>query len=114
MIMFSAGKDSYKEKWEGARTAYEDVVMHFKADDAQPITAFPAVLKSLASAFSHVYLYIPQSASMSRRGRSLSHKSLLKVVYHISLLVIGTHYSTRKSSIYPITEALYVQSTTPW
>ncbi|KAJ3558616.1 hypothetical protein NM688_g819 [Phlebia brevispora] len=76
MIMFSAGKDSYKEKWEGARTSHEDVVMHFKADEAQPITTFPAVLKRLAASSADVYLDIPQSSS--RRGRGLSHKFLLK------------------------------------
>ena len=83
MVVFSAGKDSYKEKWEGARTSYEDIVMHFKADDAQPITAFPSVLKSLASAYSSVFLDVPESATGTRRGRGLSHKALLKV--HLSL-----------------------------
>ncbi|KAI0761762.1 peptidase M24 [Irpex lacteus] len=56
MTMFSLGKDSHKEKWEGARTSSEDIAMHFKADDAQPITQFPPVLKSLASTSSNVYL----------------------------------------------------------
>lgn len=79
MVIFSAGKDSYKEKWEGARTSSEDIVMHFKADDAQPITAFPAVLKSLASAYSNVFLDVPESATGTRRGRGLSHRALLKV-----------------------------------
>ncbi|PSR77059.1 hypothetical protein PHLCEN_2v8092 [Hermanssonia centrifuga] len=78
MTLFSAGKDSHKEKWEGARTSHDDGVLHFKADDAQPITAFPSAFKSLTSAFSNIYLDIPSSASVSRRGRGLSHKSLLK------------------------------------
>lgn len=81
MTLFSTGKDSHKEKWEGARTSTEDVMMHFKADDAQPITQFPSVLKSLTSAFSNIFLDIPPSASLTRRGRTLSHKSLLKVPY---------------------------------
>ena len=82
MVMFSAGKDAYKEKWEGARTSHEDVIMHFKADDAQPITLLPSVLKSLASSSSYVYMDLPQSTS-SRRGRGMSHKFLIKViVYH--------------------------------
>lgn len=79
MTMFSLGKDSHKEKWEGARTSSEDIAMHFKADDAQPITQFPPVLKSLASTSSNVYLDVPPSASISRRGRHLSHKAMLKV-----------------------------------
>ncbi|KAI0092480.1 peptidase M24, structural domain-containing protein [Irpex rosettiformis] len=78
MIIFSRGKDSHAEKWEGARTSTEDIVKHFKADDAQPITQFPPLLKSLTSSFSNVYLDIPPSASMSRRGRHLSQKALLK------------------------------------
>ena len=90
MVILSAGKDSYKEKWEGARTSYEDIVMHFKADDAQPITAFPSVLKSLASAYSNVYLDVPEPKTGSRRGRGLSHKALLKVLVVHSLLV--TYY----------------------
>ncbi|KAF7799118.1 hypothetical protein EIP86_010348 [Pleurotus ostreatoroseus] len=72
MVMFSAGKDAYKEKWEGARTSHDDVVMHFKADDAQPISLLPSVLKNLASSSSYVYMDLPPSAS-TRRGRSMSH-----------------------------------------
>ncbi|KAI0699804.1 peptidase M24 [Cytidiella melzeri] len=78
MTMFSAGKDSHKEKWEGARTSSEDIIMHFKADDAQPITQFPPVLRSLSSSFSNVFLDVPPSTSLSRRGRTLSHKAMLK------------------------------------
>ena len=81
MTVFSAGKDSHKEKWEGARTSPEDVMMHFKADDAQPISQFPSVLKSLTSTFSNIFLDIPPSASLTRKGRTLSHKSLLKVYF---------------------------------
>ena len=79
MVMFSAGKDAYKEKWEGARTSHDDVVMHFKADDAQPISLLPSILKSLASLSSYVYMDLPPSVS-TRRGRSMSHRFLLKVV----------------------------------
>ena len=80
MTMFSMGKDSHKEKWEGARTSAEDIVMHFKADDAQPITQLPPVLKALTSSYSNVYLDVPPSAAMSRRGRQLSQKATLKVL----------------------------------
>lgn len=85
--MFSGGKDPYKEKWEGARTSHDDVVMHFKADDAQPIAMFPSVLKSLASSSSYVYIDLPQPES-PRRSRSMSHKFLLKV--------LRPHYITLK------------------
>lgn len=80
MTLFSLGKDAHKEKWEGARTSPDDIMMHFKADDAQPISQFPAEFKSLTSAFSSIFLDIPPSAFLSRKGRALSHKSLLKVL----------------------------------
>lgn len=81
MTLFSMGKDTHKEKWEGARTSPEDVMMHFRADDAQGISQFPSALKSLTAAFSNIFLDIPSSASLTRKGRTLSHKSLLKVLY---------------------------------
>ncbi|KAI0346938.1 peptidase M24 [Trametopsis cervina] len=78
MTIYSMGKDAHKEKWEGARTSTDDIVMHFKADDAQSIAQFPSALKNLSSAFSNIYLDIPSSSTLSRRGRTLSHKSMLK------------------------------------
>lgn len=81
MTIYSMGKDAHKEKWEGARTSTDDIVMHFKADDAQSIAQFPSALKNLSSAFSNIYLDIPSSSTLSRRGRTLSHKSMLKVSF---------------------------------
>ncbi|OSD01713.1 hypothetical protein PYCCODRAFT_1436006, partial [Trametes coccinea BRFM310] len=75
MVMFSAGTDSAKEKWDGARTAPHDVVRYFRADEAEPISAFPSTLKSLAADASWVYLDIP---TYSRRARASTPKSLLK------------------------------------
>ncbi|KAJ3479046.1 hypothetical protein NLI96_g9335 [Meripilus lineatus] len=75
MTLFCAGKDSAKEKWEGARTSFQDAVAHFKADDAQPVSKFPSVLKTLAASFSNVYMDAPPN---SRRGRGLSHKAIMK------------------------------------
>ncbi|KAI0829267.1 peptidase M24, structural domain-containing protein [Trametes gibbosa] len=75
MTIFSSGTDSAKEKWDGARTSPEDVVRHFGADEAEPISAFPSVLKSLASIASNVYLDIPTSY---KRARAFSPRSLLK------------------------------------
>ena len=56
MRMFSTGTDTAKEKWDGAKTSPEDVVQHFDADEAEPISAFPSALRSLASTASYVYL----------------------------------------------------------
>ncbi len=78
MTLFCSGKDSAKEQWEGARTSFQDAVSHFKADDAQPLSSFPSALKSLAASFSNVYLDVPRQ-NHSRRGRGLSHKSIIKV-----------------------------------
>lgn len=76
MTIFSAGTDSAKEKWDGARTSPEDVVRHFGADEAEPISAFPSILKSLAASASQVYLDIP---TYTKRARASSPRSLLKV-----------------------------------
>ncbi|OJT04640.1 Intermediate cleaving peptidase 55 [Trametes pubescens] len=75
MTIFSAGTDSAKEKWDGARTSPEDVVRHFGADEAEPISAFPSILKSLAASASQVYLDIP---TYTKRARASSPRSLLK------------------------------------
>lgn len=77
MTLFSLGKNSYKEKWEGARTSREDLMQHFKVDDAHLITSFPEVFKSMRDDYSYVYVDMPPG--MSRRGRPMSHKTLLKV-----------------------------------
>ena len=76
MRMFSAGTDTAKEKWDGARTSPEDVVRHFGADEAEPISTFPAALKNLAACASYVYLDIPNH---SKRSRAVGPRSLLKV-----------------------------------
>ena len=35
MTMFSMGKDSHKEKWEGARTSAEDIVIYITIGDGR-------------------------------------------------------------------------------
>ncbi|KAI8984931.1 peptidase M24, structural domain-containing protein [Trametes punicea] len=75
MIMFSSGTDAAKEKWDGARTSPKDVVQYFRADEAEPISAFPSTLKCLATSASHVYLDIP---NYSKRTRATTPKSWLK------------------------------------
>ncbi|KIJ70630.1 hypothetical protein HYDPIDRAFT_78192 [Hydnomerulius pinastri MD-312] len=75
MTLFSSGKDSAKEKWEGARTSFNDALSIFKADDAMSIQSFPSQLKSLASLYSNIYIDIPSSSS-KRSPRTA--KSLLR------------------------------------
>ena len=76
MRLFSAGTDSAKEKWDGARTTPHDIVARFGADDAEPLSALPAALRDVAMAASAVYLDVPASA---KRARAASPRSLLKV-----------------------------------
>ena len=78
MTLFSSGKDSSREIWEGARTSFQGAITYFKSDDAQPISQFPSILKSLASYHSNIYLDIPQTPLNVRRSR-LFQKSILKV-----------------------------------
>ncbi|KIJ19786.1 hypothetical protein PAXINDRAFT_107213, partial [Paxillus involutus ATCC 200175] len=75
MTLFSSGKDSDKEKWEGARTSFNDALSIFKADDAMSIEGFPSQLKSLVSLYSNIYIDIP--GSTSRRSPRTA-KSLLR------------------------------------
>lgn len=91
MTLFSSGKDSLKEKWEGARcdkyptsgqvtdspvmsrTSFSDALSIFKADDARSIQSFPSQLKSLASLYSNIYIDIrnPSSRRSPRTAKSL-------------------------------------------
>lgn len=79
MVVFSQGKDSHREKWDGARTSPDDLLLHFRADDAYSITSFPTILKTFLGDCSNVYADLPPSASLSRRGRSSTYQNLLKV-----------------------------------
>ncbi|KAF8131164.1 Creatinase/Aminopeptidase P [Boletus edulis] len=74
MTLFSSGKDSHKEKWDGARTSFNDASSMFKADDAQSIQSFPDQLKSLASIYSNIYFDVSNSSKRSPRTA----KSLLR------------------------------------
>lgn len=75
MTLFCNGKDSVKEKWEGARTSFSDALSIFKADDALSIHSFPSQLKSVASLYSNIYIDLP-NASLKRSPRTV--KSLLR------------------------------------
>lgn len=76
MRIFSAGTDPAKEKWDGARTAPDDLVEFFGADEAEPIAAFPLALRKLAAAAETVYMDVPNTP---KRARAASPRSLLKV-----------------------------------
>ncbi|TFK56263.1 peptidase M24 [Heliocybe sulcata] len=70
MTLFCSGKDSAKEKWEGARTSLEAAASHFRADEALHISSFPSMLKSLLRLYSHVYVDLPPPPPPSRRRSS--------------------------------------------
>ncbi|KAL4075579.1 peptidase M24, structural domain-containing protein [Scleroderma yunnanense] len=75
MTLFCNGKDSAKEKWEGARTSFDDALSIFKADDAMSIHSFPSQLKSITSLYSNIYIDLPNTPS-KRSPRTV--KSLLR------------------------------------
>ena len=69
------------ERLAGELDAQDEVIgfaaeVTLDADEAEPISAFPSVLRSLASTASYVYLDVPNH---SKRSRASSPKSLLKV-----------------------------------
>ena len=109
MRMFSVGTDPAKEKWDGARTCQEDIVQYFGADEADPISVFPSVLRNLTSTASHVYFDLP---SGSKRPRAVSPKSLLKVrIYSCSRLSRSTE-GAAWYSVCPLPGACRGRSTT--
>ncbi|EIM85484.1 peptidase M24 [Stereum hirsutum FP-91666 SS1] len=75
MILFCTGKDPAKEKWEGAKTRFDDVVTIFGADEGRPIESFTEELKHLVSSSSQVYVDLPPSTS---RRHAHGMKSFLK------------------------------------
>ncbi|KAI0676693.1 peptidase M24, structural domain-containing protein [Trametes maxima] len=90
MTLYSAGTDSAKEKWDGARTSPEEVVRNFGADEAEPISAFPSALRNLATSADQIYLDIP---THSKRIRASSPRSLLKYLSPSSGLSRGEYDS---------------------
>ncbi|KAF8489349.1 peptidase M24 [Russula emetica] len=59
LILYSTGKDSSKEKWDGASTRFTDVVSLFGADDARPLDNFVDDLRALVARAEHVYVDFP-------------------------------------------------------
>ncbi|KAJ7047875.1 peptidase M24 [Mycena alexandri] len=76
MTLFSAGKDSAKEKWDGARTGFKEAATLFQADEARSIEHFPSHLRSVLSDYSNVFVDV-QSPGLSRKSSKFTTKSLL-------------------------------------
>ncbi|KAJ6463234.1 peptidase M24 [Mycena vitilis] len=62
MTLFSAGKDSAKEKWDGARTGLTEAKALFQADDARSTDQLSSHLRSVLSTYSNVFVDVPQNA----------------------------------------------------
>ncbi|KAK7051352.1 aminopeptidase [Paramarasmius palmivorus] len=75
MTLFSAGKNSAKEQWDGARTGFSDACSIFKADDARSIDDFSNHFRSIVNQYSHVYVDVPPKRT--RRGPKTTSKTLL-------------------------------------
>ncbi|KAJ7229152.1 peptidase M24 [Mycena pura] len=91
MTLFSAGKDSAKEKWDGARwtahafhginlmkndfrTSFSEARHLFQADDARSIDHFASHLRSALSSYSNVFVDLPNHTHKSSK---LTSKSIL-------------------------------------
>ncbi|KAJ7122944.1 peptidase M24 [Mycena epipterygia] len=76
MTLFSAGKDSAKEKWDGARTGFADAGTIFQADEARSIDHFSSHLRSVLSTYSNVFVDVPPT--YTRKSSKFSTKSIMK------------------------------------
>ncbi|KAJ7762729.1 peptidase M24 [Mycena maculata] len=78
MTLFSAGKDSAKEKWDGARTGLNEAAAIFRADDARSIDHFASHLRSVLSIYSNVFVDVPPShAPKPAKSSRFSSKAIL-------------------------------------
>ncbi|KAK7061263.1 intermediate cleaving peptidase 55 [Favolaschia claudopus] len=77
MTVFSSGTDTAKEKWDGARTSFQDTKQIFRADDARNIQHFPSHLRSILSKYSNVFLDVPSTPTTPKTSK-FSTKSLLQ------------------------------------
>ncbi|KDQ28810.1 hypothetical protein PLEOSDRAFT_1102850 [Pleurotus ostreatus PC15] len=78
MHLFCGGKDTDKEKWDGARTTFRDAAKIFNADEATSIDEFPTYLKSIIHQYSNVYVDLPPSVLRKRGGPKYASKGLLR------------------------------------
>ncbi|KAF8211671.1 peptidase M24 [Mycena galopus ATCC 62051] len=76
MTLFCAGKDSAKEKWDGARTSFNEAATFFQADEARSIDNFSSHLRSVLSTTSNVFVDIPP-ASRTPKSSKFTTKSIL-------------------------------------
>jgi intermediate cleaving peptidase 55 len=67
MLLYSTGKDSSKEKWDGAFTRFRDVLGLFGADEARPLENFADDLRAFAARAENVYVDAP---SHRRAGKT--------------------------------------------
>ncbi|KAJ7896040.1 peptidase M24 [Mycena olivaceomarginata] len=78
MTLFSAGKDSAKEKWDGARTSLHEAGTLFQADDARSIDQFSSHLRSVLSTYSNVFVDVPPAPRGAFKSSKFTTKSILK------------------------------------
>ncbi|KAJ7367774.1 peptidase M24 [Mycena albidolilacea] len=78
MTLFSAGKDSAKEKWDGARTSLHEAGTLFQADDARCIDQFSSHLRSALSTYSNVFVDVPPAPRGALKSSKFTTKSILK------------------------------------
>ncbi|KAF9651028.1 peptidase M24 [Thelephora ganbajun] len=71
MSLFSSGSNPEKQKWDGARTTFEDAKTHFAFDESLPFHALPGTLRSLLPACDNIYVDILNPSSRRTSPRSI-------------------------------------------
>nr|GAT46177.1 methionine aminopeptidase [Mycena chlorophos] len=91
MTLFSLGRDSAKEKWDGARTGFPEARAMFKADDARSIDQFSPHLRSVLPGYSNIFADVPPGNNrrpskksilqfLSSRSSTTEHDSILEAL----------------------------------
>jgi Xaa-Pro aminopeptidase len=78
MTLFSTGRDSSKEKWDGARTDLASAAEIFRADDAFSISSLSSHLRSTLSVHENVFVDVPPSHNRRSTRAASNSKSVLK------------------------------------
>ncbi|KAG6889042.1 hypothetical protein C0995_004325 [Termitomyces sp. Mi166 len=96
MTLFCKGKDPAKEKWDGARTSVPHAAAIFRADEVQPIDAFPFHLESAIA--KHSQVYADTTLTHMRRVARATGKSIAKhsVKTHLDYDAIVDSLSSKK------------------
>ncbi|KAJ6612152.1 peptidase M24 [Mycena sp. CBHHK59/15] len=76
MTLFCTGRDSAKEKWDGAKTSLNEAGTIFQADDARSIDHFSSHLRSVLSIYSSVFVDLPPTHT--RKSSKFTAKSILQ------------------------------------